>query len=90
MTKGPEARLEAAARRQVQKAGGRLIKLIGERGDPDRLCVLEDGDLFFCEFKRPGAVPTPLQEARLEDYRKRGFRAGWCSSMAEFLALLRG
>jgi len=29
---------------------------------PDRLFVLPDGRMFFCEFKREGQKPTPPQE----------------------------
>jgi hypothetical protein len=29
---------------------------------PDRLFVVPDGRMFFCEFKREGFKPTPAQE----------------------------
>ena len=29
---------------------------------PDRLFVMPDGRMFFCEFKREGLKPTPAQE----------------------------
>lgn len=29
---------------------------------PDRLFILPTGRMFFCEFKRGGAKPTPAQE----------------------------
>jgi hypothetical protein len=29
---------------------------------PDRLFVLPNGRMFFCEFKRQGQKPTPAQE----------------------------
>jgi hypothetical protein len=29
---------------------------------PDRLFVLPNGKMFFCEFKRQGEKPTPAQE----------------------------
>lgn len=29
---------------------------------PDRLFVLPNGRMFFCEFKREGEKPTPAQE----------------------------
>jgi hypothetical protein len=29
---------------------------------PDRLFVLPNGRMFFCEFKREGQKPTPAQE----------------------------
>jgi hypothetical protein len=29
---------------------------------PDRLFVLPNGKMFFCEFKREGEKPTPAQE----------------------------
>lgn len=29
---------------------------------PDRLFIAKGGTMWFCEMKRPGAVPTPAQE----------------------------
>lgn len=29
---------------------------------PDRLFIAPDGHMWFCEFKREGAKPTPAQE----------------------------
>jgi hypothetical protein len=34
-----------------------------KRSVPDRLFVLPDGRMFFCEFKREGATPT-VQQSR--------------------------
>jgi len=37
-----------------------------------------------CEVKVPGEKPSPLQQHRLEEYRKRGYTAFWCTSVEEF------
>jgi len=41
---------------------------------PDRLFVLPNGKMFFCEFKREGEKPTPAQER--EHHRLRQHKVG--------------
>ncbi len=84
---GAEARLEDECRKRIRRSGGRCIKIEGERGDPDRLIVLPGSVLFFCEFKRPGQKPDPLQAFRLQKFREAGHVAGWVDSIAEFYDL---
>ena len=85
---GIEARLEDECRRRIRRKNGRCIKIIGDRGDPDRLVTLPGGVLFFCEFKRPGERPNELQKLRIAHFREMGFVAGWVDSLDGFFALL--
>ena len=39
---------------------------------PDRMFVRPDGKIFFIEFKRKGAKPTPAQEREHERLRNHG------------------
>jgi hypothetical protein len=39
---------------------------------PDRMFVRPDGKIFFIEFKRTGAKPTPAQEREHERLRNHG------------------
>ena len=84
---GPERRVESKCRELVKSLKGRLVKLEGEKGDPDRMCILPGSVIFFCEFKRPGAKPTRLQALRLEEFKKAGFVAGWADSVESFQGL---
>ena len=86
---GQEADLEAKCFKLVKKAGGKLKKLgaDNDRGCPDRLVILEGGASFFCEFKKPGCVPTKIQLYRLEELRTLGFVAEWVDSEARFLEI---
>lgn len=55
--------------------GGYLLKIQGTKGWPDRLCILSNGQHFFCEFKAPGEVPTSLQQYYLDQLQLRGHPA---------------
>jgi len=46
-----EASLEAYFNKQVRLLGGRLVKLVGEKGLPDRLVLLPGGRLYLVELK---------------------------------------
>lgn len=37
---------------------------------PDRLFILPNGKMFFCEFKRQGQKPTPAQEREHQRLRE--------------------
>jgi len=57
------------------------------RGDADLYGSLR-GRHFEIEVKRPGKQPTPLQFARLEEWRASGAIAGWATNVAGALAVL--
>lgn len=57
-------------------------------GDPD-VYALIDGHHFELELKRPGEKPTPLQTARLAQWRGAGAIVGCIHTLAELEALLQ-
>jgi hypothetical protein len=66
--------------------GGRFIKLqgMGNAGDPDRLIVLPYGRVMFCELKRLGEKPSPLQYRKLQRLTDLGHTAFWVDSFNDF------
>lgn len=61
------------------------------RGVPDRILIVPGGKVGFLELKRPGQVPTALQEHVLKTLELQGCRTGWADSFetaARFVALL--
>jgi hypothetical protein len=71
-----EAKIERTVVQWAKELNVLTIKLNvrGQRGVPDRL-FLYDGRVLFLEFKRPGAVPTPIQRWELNNLRAHGFDA---------------
>ncbi len=61
----------------------------GVIGDPDLYGSIR-GRHFEIEVKRPGEHPTPLQKARLAQWRASGAHTGVARSVEEALAILRG
>lgn len=55
-------------------------KNTGRNGIPDRLLVF-DGAHWFLELKRPGEVPTELQESVARELRAHGAVTLWADSM---------
>lgn len=60
-----------------------------EVGYPDRLFISPYGHTIFIEFKKPGEVPKPIQEHRLNQLRSRGVPAVWCDSVHEAIGILK-
>jgi hypothetical protein len=60
---------------------------MGVMGDPDVYGSLY-GLHFEVEVKRPGKVPTDLQERRLAEWKAAGAIAGVATSVEEFIAIL--
>jgi hypothetical protein len=52
----------------------RKLTVPGERGWPDRMILWEGGNVFFIEFKQPGAKPRALQTYIHEKLRALGFQ----------------
>lgn len=61
-----EAAIEQAFLKKMKKAFPHLrapkMNIMGQRSWPDRMIPLIKGHTLWIEFKRPGEVPTPLQE----------------------------
>ena len=55
-TKESEKYFERKLRERIKAIGGLCIKLLSNHflGLPDRMCLLPDGKIFFCEIKSTG------------------------------------
>lgn len=58
------------------------------QGIPDDLFLLGNGVAVFVEFKRPGKVPTAIQQRRLLELEDFGFLAFWADDPAPAIELL--
>lgn len=67
-----ESSVERRFKREVKKLGGRAIKLIVIKDDPDRLVLLPYGVCLLVELKRPRGVPRNSQQRRHVDLAKLG------------------
>lgn len=71
---------------RVQELGGVAEKVttLGRRGFFDRLVVLRNGEVFFCEVKRPrGGVVSAHQAERHRIYKNLGARVEIILSQAD-------
>jgi len=90
----PEEKLEDLLVEEIERIGGLCIKLEvkGDRGWPDRLCILPGGLTVFVEVKRPdgkGRVAR-LQELKLMELAKRGQRTFLLTSTMRLYQLIEG
>jgi hypothetical protein len=71
-----ENRIEHRLKREVEKRGGRALKLVspGTSGVPDRLVLLPGGKTIFVELKAPGEILKPLQRKRATELKALGFQ----------------
>jgi len=62
---------------KVKRLGGLAVKLspAGTAGMPDRLVLLPGQRIVFVEFKAPGKKPRPIQQKRINELQKLGFKA---------------
>jgi hypothetical protein len=65
------------------------LNLRYDSGWPDRVFLLPHGRTFWVEFKRPGDVPGPLQEARRAELRALGHDVVWFDDYDTAMAALR-
>lgn len=63
--------------------GFEVIKGSGKVGWPDREVFLNNGHMFFIEFKRPGKKPTKIQRFRIATLKRLGHHAFWTDSYEE-------
>lgn len=70
-----EKKLESKLIRVVRAKNGACIKIqgIGNKGMPDRLCLLPGGKVWFVELKKPGKKPDNLQLVMHQVLRNMGF-----------------
>lgn len=64
----------------VRVRGGICPKWVspGLDGVPDRIVMLPRGRIGFVELKAPGKMPRKLQEARIEQLRRLGYKTYVC------------
>ena len=55
--------------------GGQCIKLqgVGNAGQPDRICILPNGIVFFVEVKNATGVLSPIQKSKISRLKKLGY-----------------
>lgn len=78
-----ESAIEQKVVRDAKKLGIKYaikLALRTESGWPDRLFLVPGGLPVFIEFKRQGQKPGPLQDFRLRELRKLGYRAEWADN----------
>ena len=76
--------LERRFKREVEKLGGKALKLTspGRAGVPDRLVLFPGGRAVFVELKAPGEVVRPLQRKRADELKALGFSVYCLDSVA--------
>lgn len=86
MNQESEKTLESRLRKEIEKRGGKALKLLSQvhRGLPDRLILLPGGWVVFVELKSTGKKPTKLQAHCHEQLEKLGF-AVWVVDSTESL-----
>ena len=71
-----EKLLERKLTKWIKNLGGLCIKLLATHftGLPDRMILLPEGKIFFCEVKTTGKKPTAIQRRVHDTIRALGFR----------------
>ena len=72
-----ESTIEKKLVAAVRARGGMAAKFVspGMNGMPDRLVLLPGGRMGFVELKAPGKKPQLVQELRMRQLRRLGFKA---------------
>lgn len=69
-----EKQIERKLCYEVDKLGGMCLKQNGVTGIPDRLVLMPGGKMAFVELKAPGEKPRKLQQVRIKQLQKMGFK----------------
>lgn len=74
----------------VKARGGMCAKWVspGLDGVPDRIVLLRDGKIGFVELKAPGERPRPLQVARMEQFKRLGYKCFVCDGPEQIDGIL--
>lgn len=76
-----------ACKKIVQELGGKFVKLHGSpyaEYMPDSLILFRDMPAIFVEFKVPSKVPTPAQNAKMQELENYGAVCSWHDSPDTF------
>lgn len=89
--KESEKVLERRLVKWVKEAKGEAFKLGSQyhKGLPDRMVLLPEGKIFFCEVKSTGVKPRPTQLIVHKILRKLGFRVYVVDSSETLSLMLR-
>ena len=70
-----ESKLQKQVIKLLEKSGWYVLKVVSSNksGHPD-ITAFKDRKTIFIELKSKSKKPTPLQEHRMEELRKQGFR----------------
>jgi hypothetical protein len=84
-----ESTVETALKSHAESLGCIVLKLNGHgnRGKQDRWIGYEGRSLFL-EVKKPGEVPTALQDWWRERMIGYGFTAKWCDNVADGIRII--
>ena len=71
-----ESKVQKAISKKLQDHGWLVLKIIqlSANGYPDLMC-LKNGEAVFIEVKQAGLKPRELQEFRIEQLNKHGFKS---------------
>ena len=71
-----ESLIEQHLVREVNRRNGLCLKFNSQSmtGIPDRIILMKNGTVGFVEVKQKGKKPRPLQELRMKQLRRLGFK----------------
>ena len=71
-----ESLIEQHLVREVNRRDGLCLKFNSQSmtGIPDRIVLMKNGTVGFVEVKQKGKKPRPLQELRMKQLRRLGFK----------------
>lgn len=80
-----EASIEKRLRKKIRKIGGEALKFTspGMNGVPDRLVLLPGGRAIFIELKTINGKLSRIQEVRIRQLKKLGFRVECFNSISQ-------
>lgn len=69
-----EKQIERKLCDEIKSKNGMCLKQTGLAGIPDRLVLMPNGKCAFVELKAPGEKPRKLQQIRMKQLKKLGFK----------------
>lgn len=86
-----EKAIDSKIKKWCDKNGVLWIKFtpMGSRGWPDRIAVFRGGFHLWVELKRPGKIPTKLQQHRMADLIAKGALTAWFDNAEDCIEYLQ-